>query len=187
MSFEEQVAPALELAAEFAAEVDREGRFPEEAIGALRDAGMLGLTLPTAVGGLGGTPADFLAATRAIASRCASTAMIFLMHACAAQVTLAGNGDAHELRAMAAGSNLSTLAFSERGSRSHFWAPVSQLAGPRLSAEKSFVTSAGHANSFVVATVPPAPRRRPTRACTSSRPPRQGSRPRALARPRAPG
>ena len=152
MSFEEQVAPALELAAEFAAEVDREGRFPEEAIGALRDAGMLGLTLPTAVGGLGGTPADFLAATRAIASRCASTAMIFLMHACAAQVTLAGNGDAHELRAMAAGSNLSTLAFSERGSRSHFWAPVSQLAGSRLSAEKSFVTSAGHAMSFVVAT-----------------------------------
>ena len=151
MSFEEQVAPALELAAEFAAEVDREGRFPEEAIGALRDAGMLGLTLPTAVGGLGGTPADFLAATRAIASRCASTAMIFLMHACAAQVTLAGNGDAHELRAMAAGSNLSTLAFSERGSRSHFWAR-SASSGPRLSAEKSFVTSAGHANSFVVAT-----------------------------------
>ena len=153
MSFEEQVTPALELAAEFAAEVDREGRFPEEAVGALRDAGMLGLTLPTTVGGLGGTPADFLAATRAIASRCASTAMIFLMHVCAAQVTLAGKGDdADELRAMADGSNLSTLAFSERGSRSHFWAPVSQLAGSRLSAQKSFVTSAGHANSYVVAT-----------------------------------
>ena len=58
MSFEEQVAPALEPAAKHAAEVDREGRFPEEAIGALRDAGMLGLTLPTTVGGLGGTPAD---------------------------------------------------------------------------------------------------------------------------------
>ena len=90
---------------------------------------------------------DFLAATRAIASRCASTAMIFLMHVCAAQVTLAGKGDdADELRAMADGSNLSTLAFSERGSRSHFWAPVSQLAGSRLSAQKSFVTSAGHAD-----------------------------------------
>ncbi len=28
-----------------------------------------------------------------------------------------------ELRMLADGSNLSTLAFSERGSRSHFWAP----------------------------------------------------------------
>lgn len=153
MSFEEQVAPALELAAKHAAEVDREGRFPEEAVEALRDAGMLGLTLPTTVGGLGGTPAEFLAVTRAIASRCASTAMIFLMHVAAAQVTLAGKeGDADILRAMADGSNLSTLAFSERGSRSHFWAPISQLAGSRLSAQKSFVTSAGHADTYVVAT-----------------------------------
>ncbi|MGH2640539.1 MAG: acyl-CoA dehydrogenase family protein [Actinomycetota bacterium] len=153
MSFDERVAPALVLAAEHAAEVDREGRFPEEAVGALRDAGMLGLTLPTTVGGLGGTPADFLAVARAIASRCASTSMIFLMHVCAAQVTLAGRADdVDELRAMADGSNLSTLAFSERGSRSHFWAPVSQLAGSRLSAQKSFVTSAGHADSYVVAT-----------------------------------
>ena len=53
---------------------------------------------------------------------------------------------------MAEGSNLSTLAFSERGSRSHFWAPISQLSGSRLSAMKSFVTSAGHADSYVVST-----------------------------------
>ena len=153
MSFEEQGAPALELAAKYAAEVDQEGRFPEEAIGALRDAGMLGLTLPTAVGGLDGTPGDFLAATRAIASRCASTAMIFLMHVCAAQVVLAGKGnDADELRALADGSNLSTLAFSERGSRSHFWAPFRPLAGWRLSAHNSFVTSAGHHNRYDLAT-----------------------------------
>jgi alkylation response protein AidB-like acyl-CoA dehydrogenase len=80
--------------------------------------------------------------------------MVFLMHVCAAQVTLAGTpgGDSEELRAMADGSSLSTLAFSERGSRSHFWAPVSQLVGGRLSAQKSFVTSAGHADSFVVST-----------------------------------
>ena len=55
---------------------------------------------------------------------------------------------------MADGTNLSTLALSERGSRSHFWAPVSQLAGTTLSAEKSFVTAAGHAESYVVSTRP---------------------------------
>src|SRR5262249_43025777 len=60
------------------------------------------------------------------------------------------------LRAIAAGRHLTTLAFSERGSRSHFWMPISQAvaAGPshRLSAEKSFVTSAGHADSYLVST-----------------------------------
>ena len=154
MSFDEEVAPVLEVAGASAASVDRDARFPDEAIGALRERGLLGLTLPDTVGGRGGTPTDFLAVTRALASRCASTAMVFLMHVCAAQVTLAGtsSGDSEELRAMADGSNLTTLAFSERGSRSHFWAPVSQLVGSRLSAQKSFVTSAGHADSFVVST-----------------------------------
>src|SRR5262249_10754040 len=60
------------------------------------------------------------------------------------------------LRAAAAGRHLCTLAFSEKGSRSHFWAPVSRarVEGDRhrLSADKSFVTSAGHADSYVVST-----------------------------------
>ena len=158
MSFDEEVAPDPRRGRQHAASVDRDSRFPDEAIGALRERGLLGLTLPDTLGGRGGTPTDFLAVTRAIASRCASTAMVFLMHICAAQVTLAGtsSGDSEELRAMADGSNLSTLAFSERGSRSHFWAPVSQLVGSRLSAQKSFVTSAGHAATYVVSTRQPS-------------------------------
>lgn len=156
MSFDDRIQPVLEVAAQHAAHVDREGRFPVETIDALRDRGLLGLTLPESIGGLGGTPSDFLSATRALASRCASSAMVYLMHVCAAQVTLAGTsaGDSPELRAMAAGTDLSTLAFSERGSRSHFWAPVSQISGTSLSAQKSFVTAAGHADSYVVSTRP---------------------------------
>ena len=156
MSFDDQLQPVLDVAAEHAVSVDRDGRFPEEAVGSLRDRGFLGLTLPVAIGGLDGSPADFLSVVRALASRCASTAMIYLMHVCAAQVTLAATpeADSRALRSMADGTNLSTLAFSERGSRSHFWAPVSRLAGSLLSAEKSFVTSAGHAESYVVSTRP---------------------------------
>jgi alkylation response protein AidB-like acyl-CoA dehydrogenase len=60
------------------------------------------------------------------------------------------------LRKIATGRHLSTLAFSEKGSRSHFWAPVSQAvaqgAGQLLSSEKSWVTSAGHADSYIVST-----------------------------------
>ncbi|MGH2636384.1 MAG: acyl-CoA dehydrogenase family protein [Actinomycetota bacterium] len=160
MSFDDRLQPVLEIAAEHAAAVDREARFPEETISALRAAGLLGLTLPKAIGGLGGVPADFLSATRALASRCASSAMVYLMHVCAAQCALAGTagGDSASLRSMAGGADLSTLAFSERGSRSHFWAPMSRIAPGdgriTISAQKSFVTSAGRADSYVVSTRP---------------------------------
>ncbi|MBV8084977.1 MAG: acyl-CoA dehydrogenase, partial [Chloroflexi bacterium] len=54
---------------------------------------------------------------------------------------------------IAAGRHLSTLAFSETGSRSHFWAPLSTAAlqgeNVILNASKSWVTSAGEADSYV--------------------------------------
>jgi alkylation response protein AidB-like acyl-CoA dehydrogenase len=155
-----RLTSAIDAASEHAASVDREARFPKETIAALGGSGLLGLTLPESVGGLGGGPAEFLQTTRAITSRCASSAMVYLMHVCAAQVVLAGTagGDSETILAMADGTCLGTLAFSEKGSRSHFWAPVSQLSGPdgdgRMAAEKSFVTSAGHADAYVVSTRP---------------------------------
>jgi alkylation response protein AidB-like acyl-CoA dehydrogenase len=55
--------------------------------------------------------------------------------------------------AIAKGEHVTTLAFSEKGSRSHFWAPVSTATrvegGVRLDAQKSWVTSAGQADSYV--------------------------------------
>ena len=150
------LARVLDVAAENAASVDRDARFPAETVAALSDAGLLGLTVPSSAGGTGGGPAEFLQTTRALAARCASSAMIYLMHVCAAQVTLAGapSGDSESLRGLASGERLGTLAFSERGSRSHFWAPVSQIADGKISAQKSFVTSAGHAKTYVVSTRP---------------------------------
>jgi alkylation response protein AidB-like acyl-CoA dehydrogenase len=59
---------------------------------------------------------------------------------------------------IAAGKHLSTLAFSEEGSRSQFWAPVSTAAphksGIRLDAKKSWVTSATMATAFVWSSKP---------------------------------
>jgi alkylation response protein AidB-like acyl-CoA dehydrogenase len=85
--------------------------------------------------------------------------MIYLMHVCATQlIGAASNFPLREklLREVAAGRHLSTLAFSEKGSRSNFWAPISQAVVDgdchRVSAEKSFVTSAGHADSYLVNT-----------------------------------
>jgi hypothetical protein len=51
------------------------------------------------------------------------------MHVCAVATILAarpGGALGQTLHEIAAGRHLSTLAFSEAGSRSHFWAPVSR-------------------------------------------------------------
>ncbi len=142
-----------------AAQVDRDAAFPRESIAGLGERGLLGLTIPAAYGGLGHGLRTMAATLDAVAQRCPSTAMVYLMHLCGvACYDAAPAKAAHHLREAAAGTHLSTLAFSEKGSRSHFWAPVSRAtedgAGAvRLNASKSFVTSAGHADGYVVSTL----------------------------------
>ncbi len=152
-------AAASSVLARHAAEVDRLARWPGESYAALADNGLLGLTVPAACGGAGEGPTTFARVTQVLAGHCASTAMIYLMHTCGTQVIAAAPAFAQRddvLRDIAMGRHLTTLAFSEKGSRSHFWAPVSQAreakGGYYLSAEKSWVTSAGHADSYIVST-----------------------------------
>ncbi len=141
---------------------DKEGRFSAEAVEALGRAGLLGLMLPAELGGSGLGPRTFAAVTAALAEADASVAMVYLMHACAAATIAAARPGAalgQTLHEIAAGRHLSTLAFSEAGSRSHFWAPVSRArrngAGVYLTAKKSWVTSAGYAQSYVVSSLAP--------------------------------
>ena len=141
---------------------DKEGRFSVEAVEALGPAGLLGLMLPTELGGAALGPRTFAAVLEALAEADASVAMVYLMHICATATIAAARAGATvkpTLGEIAAGRHLSTLAFSEAGSRSHFWAPVSRArrngAGVYLNARKSWVTSAGHAQSYVVSSLAP--------------------------------
>ena len=146
---------AKEVLAPHAADVDSKGRFPSEGVSALASAGFLGLCVPTELGGRGQGPRVFAAVVEELAQACASTAMVYVMHVTAAQAIAASKHARRDalLREMGAGKHLTTLAFSESGSRSVFWVPVSKLDadgdGYRTSAHKSWVTSAGHADSFV--------------------------------------
>ena len=70
----DQVLPAL---AEQAVEADRSGEFPLEHVRTISDAGLLGLTVPTAYGGLGGGLRDLAAATFAMATVCPSTSLAY--------------------------------------------------------------------------------------------------------------
>ncbi len=147
---------AREVAAVNAADVDANARFPEESLAALGAAGLMGLCIPKAQGGLEAPPRVFAAVVEELAQACASTAMVYVMHVSATQTLVAsntiGNRDAL-LRDMASGAHLTTLAFSETGNRSNFWLPASRLepsaSGYRTSARKSWVTSANHAQSYV--------------------------------------
>ncbi|MGF1599200.1 MAG: acyl-CoA dehydrogenase family protein [Acidimicrobiales bacterium] len=135
-----------------APDVDAEGRFPRDSIDALLAAGYGALTSSPDVGGVGASFADAAAVVRRLAAVCGSTAMIYTMHlAATAAIEAAGSDEVR--RQIAAGRHLSTLAFSERGSRSHFWATLSTARAEGddvvLDAEKSWVTSAGEADSYV--------------------------------------
>ena len=141
---------------------DKEGRFSSEAVAALGQARLLGFILPAEVGGSALGPRSFAAVVATLAEADASVAMVYLMHVCAAATIAAarpGATVAPTLREIGAGRHLSTLAFSEAGSRSHFWAPVSRArrnaAGVHITAKKSWVTSAGHAQSYVVSSLAP--------------------------------
>ncbi len=168
MTHEAAVSKAREIAgsvlAPAAGQNDAAGRFSTEAIQSLGEAGLLGLLLPADVGGAALGPRTFAAVTEIIAEADASVAMVYLMHVLGAACIATARPDASGpmksiLEEIAAGRHLSTLAFSEAGSRSHFWAPISRAQrngnGVTISAQKSWVTSAGHAQSYVVSALAP--------------------------------
>jgi len=166
MNHETALSKAREIAdsvlAPAARQNDKEGRFSTEAVDALGRAGFLGLMLPTAFGGTALGPRTFAAVIATLAEADASVAMVYLMHICASATIAAarpGSAVAEILKEIASGGHLSTLAFSEAGSRSHFWAPVSRARpngkGVLITAKKSWVTSAGCAQSYVVSSLAP--------------------------------
>jgi alkylation response protein AidB-like acyl-CoA dehydrogenase len=139
------VAPA-------AVEIDQTGAFPRAAIDALGAAGLLGLISAPEVGGHGLAHRAAALVVERLAQECASTAMVVCMHY-AATAVIEAHGPRDVREAIAAGGHLTTLAFSEAGSRSHFWAPLSTATASnghvQLDAQKSWATSAGQVDSYV--------------------------------------
>jgi isovaleryl-CoA dehydrogenase len=148
-----------EAAAPEAVEVDRSGRFPRASVDGLARAGLLGLISAAEVGGGGGGLRQAAEVVEIAARSCGSTAMIMCMHYSATSV-LEAHGSREVREAVAGNRHLSTLAFSEVGSRGHFWVPMSTASRSdstvRLDAQKSWVTSAGEADSYVWSSTPVA-------------------------------
>src|SRR3954454_18960981 len=73
--------------------VDVEGRFPAEAVAAMRSDGLLGALVPVELGGQGASVAEAGEAVAALAEHCASSALVFAMHQIQV-VTIARHGSA---------------------------------------------------------------------------------------------
>ncbi|HEY7187408.1 MAG TPA: acyl-CoA dehydrogenase family protein [Vicinamibacterales bacterium] len=143
-----------------AAHVDRDGVFPERGVKALGEAGLLGAVSAPDVGGLGLGVRGAAAIVERLAQECGSTAMVACMHFSGTAV-LEAVGSREVRQAAASGAHLSTLAFSEAGSRSHFWAPISTATRNNghvtLNACKSWITSASKATAYVWSSQPLTP------------------------------
>jgi len=77
---DERIAHVADIASRYASEVDASARFPAEAVDAMRSTGLLGASLPVALGGEGLTLPQLGAIASRLGAACSSTGMVFAMH-----------------------------------------------------------------------------------------------------------
>ena len=140
---------------------DESGAFPRGNLETLARAGWNSVLFPESLGGKGLDHVAFAIAAEEIAAADASTALIYVMHVSATQaIYLYGSDDQKQrwVRASRDGK-LGTFSTSERATGGHFWHNLSQARRDGddyvLDLEKSFTTSAGHADYYVLTTQTP--------------------------------
>ncbi|MCP9985606.1 acyl-CoA/acyl-ACP dehydrogenase [Streptomyces sudanensis] len=165
---------AGEVLAPAAATVDEEHTWPDKGMAALRSR-LGGLVVPARCGGMGHGLLAVAQVGEATGRACASTSICFGMHLVGSAVIAAKANrrqQEHYLEPIAAGDHLTTLALSEPGTGGEFWLPqtrMEQVGGGRLrlTGMKSFVTNAGHADSYVLSTLAAGPGKPPGQfSCT---------------------
>jgi alkylation response protein AidB-like acyl-CoA dehydrogenase len=165
-----EIAPALasfrtavrELAqgaiAPLAAEVDRDHRFPEEAVRAAAEAGLLGVLIPREYGGAGLDALAFAICIEELAQACASTSVIVDVHTSVGSepILLFGNEEQKRtwLPRLASGELLGAFALTEpaAGSDAASLQATARRTGDGyvLNGTKIFITNVGHAGVYVV-------------------------------------
>jgi alkylation response protein AidB-like acyl-CoA dehydrogenase len=153
---------ANDVIAPRAAASDRDASWPEVELRALQAAGLGGLVVSRDHGGLGGGLAALARVCEVLGTASASVGVCFGMHCVATAVIAARATDDQAQRYLvpiAEGKHLTTIALSEPASGARFYLPTARMTHPkgesgtvRIHGEKAFVTSGGHADSYVVST-----------------------------------
>ena len=142
----------------WAAEVDREHRFPHEAIQAATQSGLMGVLIPQEYGGAGLDALAFALCIEELATACASTAVIVDVHNSVGTEPILLFGDEQQKRTwlprLATGELLGAFALSEPSSGSDA-ASLKTTArrdggGYVLNGTKVFITNIGRAGLYIV-------------------------------------
>ena len=162
---------ARRLAPAFAARADKhdaEGSFPADDFADLRASGLLGLMVPTGLGGGGASFADYAEVALELAAGSGSTALVYNMHASVTGALALTDDDLARalgvpdsffaardevLRGAAAGRHYA-VAMSERGAGARLSATQTSYqpveGGWRITGSKTFCSGAGHADAYLV-------------------------------------
>src|SRR5438477_11697553 len=141
-----------------AADVDREHRFPEEAIAAAASAGLMGVLIPQEYGGAGLDALAFTLCIEELAQACASTAVIVDVHTSVGSEPILLFGTEAQKRMwlprLASGELLGAFALTEpaAGSDAASLKTTARRNGDEyvLTGTKVFITNIGRAGMYVV-------------------------------------
>jgi hypothetical protein len=141
-----------------AAEVDREHRFPDEAIKAAAGAGLMGVLIPREYGGAGLDALAFAICIEELAHACAATAVIIDVHTSVGTEPILLFGDEEQKRRwlpqLASGELLGAFALTEPSSGSDAaslkMTAKRNASGYVLNGTKVFITNIGRAGLYVV-------------------------------------
>src|SRR5256884_9335534 len=146
------------VAEPLAAEVDRDHRFPEEAVAAAASAGLMGVLIPQQYGGAGLDALAFTLCIEELAQACASTAVIIDVHTSVGSepILLFGTDEQKRqwLPRLASGELLGAFALTEPASGSD--AASLKTSARRvgedyvLNGTKVFITNIGRAGIYIV-------------------------------------
>jgi alkylation response protein AidB-like acyl-CoA dehydrogenase len=141
-----------------AAEVDRDHRFPEEAIRAAAEAGLMGVLIPREYGGAGLDALAFAICIEELAQACASTSVIVDVHTSVGSEPILLFGTEEQKRKwlprLASGELLGAFALTEpaAGSDAASLQATARRTGDAyvLNGTKIFITNVGRAGLYVV-------------------------------------
>ena len=151
-----EIAQAVALP--LAAEVDRDHRFPEEAVRAAAEAGLLGILIPREFGGAGLDALAFTLCIDELAQACASTSVIVDVHTSVGSepILLFGTQDQKRkwLPRLASGELLGAFALTEPAAGSDAASLKTSARrngdGYILNGTKVFITNIGRAGLYIV-------------------------------------
>src|SRR5438067_6867016 len=146
------------VAEPLAAEVDRDHRFPEEAVAAAASAGLMGVLIPREYGGAGLDAIAFTLCIEELAQACASTAVIIDVHTSVGSEPILLFGTEAQKRMwlprLASGELLGAFALTEpaAGSDAASLKTTARRNGSEyvLTGTKVFITNIGRAGLYIV-------------------------------------